>query len=650
MNSIIRWVIMLSVCVSPASLFAQTSDFPVLKSPYLGQKPPGMTPEILAPGIVSTNAGEFGSTFTPDGREFYFAISGAPFTVIAFMKLADQGWTRPEIAPFSGKYGDWDLNFSPDGKKLYFTSDRPFSGKGPRMDNSNLWVVEKTKTGWSTPKSLGAPINTDGSDNYPSTTDDGTLYFFHNDKGENDSDIYFSRSSGDTYSESVRLGEAINSTYAEWDPFIAPDESYLLFCSVNRPDGYGDSDLYISFRREDGTWTEAVNMGEKINTSKREICPSITADGKYLLFTSARKVTDKSFCKRQANYQEMINELTSPGNGESDIYWVDARVIDQFRPSRRQESRDTHPFPVLKGPYLGQEPPGMTPEIFAPGIVSKGFRDNGITFTPDGKEVYFGLEGVSYGVILCMKEENNRWTSPQVASFSGRYYDGEPNLSPDGNKLFFCSYRPVDGIEKPLRYADLWVTERTEKGWGKPVHLGPVINSEKWDVFPSLSNTGNLYFASYRNENWDIYTSTSVNGNYTKPEKLGDAINSAFDDFDAYIDPDEEYMIFCSSRPSDGYGRSDLYISFRNGDGTWTHAKNMGEEINSSRSELCPTVTADGKYIFFYSERNLFDTFSDSPITYEKKMNIVNSPGNGKGDIFWVDAKVIDLLRPNGSN
>jgi Tol biopolymer transport system component len=312
---------------------ARRDDFPALKGLYLGQKPPGMTPEIFAPGIVSTQAGEFGSTFSPDGNELYFAISGTPHTIIACMKFENDKWTRPQTAPFSGKYSDWDLNFSPNGNMLYFTSNRPFSGTGPPVDNSNLWIVERKGEGWSKPKSLGDVVNTGGSENYPSVTNDGTLYFFHNKKDENsNSDIYFSRLVEGKYTEPVKLGDAINSSYEEWDPFIAPDESYLIFCSVDRPDGFGDSDLYISFRKEEGTWTKAVNMGEKINTSTREICPSITSDGKYLFFTSARKLTDVSYSKRQKKYKEIINELNRPENGDSNIFWMDAKVIEELRP------------------------------------------------------------------------------------------------------------------------------------------------------------------------------------------------------------------------------------------------------------------------------------------------------------------------------
>ena len=144
-------------CVALISLFLfltiffgdcirQKDNFSLLKGPYLGQKPPGIIPEIFAQGIISTGASEFGSTFTPDGQEFCYAVSGVPRQVIVCIKSQASRWTQPQIPVFSGRYDDWDMNFSPDGKKLYFTSNRPFTGKGDPLDNSNLWVVEKTKT------------------------------------------------------------------------------------------------------------------------------------------------------------------------------------------------------------------------------------------------------------------------------------------------------------------------------------------------------------------------------------------------------------------------------------------------------------------------------------------------------------------------
>lgn len=296
--------------------------------------------------------------------------------------------------------------------------------------------------------------------------------------------------------------------------------------------------------------------------------------------------------------------------------------------------------PVLKGSYLGQEPPGKTPEIFAPGIVSTGFHERIAAFSPDGKEFYFALWGAPHGVILFMKQENNQWTKPQVVPFSGQYSE-EFSLSPDGNKIVLCSNRPLKGRGEPKESYEIWTVDRNETGWGEPKNLGSIIGG-----YPTLSKTGNLYFTSEREGGMgesDIYMSKFVDGVYTEPENLGDSINTHLKEVDSFITPDESCIIFC--RRGDGFGGYDLYISFREADGSWTKAKNMGDKINSGASEICPGISPDGKYLFFTSKRHTYKPFSDRPITYEEKIDILNSPGNGSEDIYWVSTEIIAELK-----
>jgi len=303
-------------------------------------------------------------------------------------------------------------------------------------------------------------------------------------------------------------------------------------------------------------------------------------------------------------------------------------------------------FPVLNGPYLGQKPPGITPEIFAPNIISKGYFECMAFFTPDGKEFYFMLWGAPHGVIVFTKEVGHRWTRPQVLSFSGKY-DGKFSLSPDGNKIVYSSNRPLDGSGEPLDFHHSWIVERTDDGWSEPKNLGPLINLEKsYSAYPSLSDNGNVYFFSNREGGMgeaDIWMSRFIEGRYAEPENLGKTVNTSLNDVDPFIAPDESYIIFC--RRNGGFGGYDLFISFREADGSWTKAKNMGEQINSKAREICPSVSPDGKYLFFTSDRRTHAPFSEVPITYEDKVEILNSPGNGNGDIYWVDAKVIKNLK-----
>jgi len=190
-------------------------------------------------------------------------------------------------------------------------------------------------------------------------------------------------------------------------------------------------------------------------------------------------------------------------------------------------------FPVLKGPYLGQKPPGITPEVFAPGIISTGFNDYCSIFSPDGKEFYFGLGSGPDYVIICTRVENQNWAKPEICSFSGKYNDSEPSISYDGKRIAFRSYRPMNGEGKPKDDSDIWIVERTGSIWSEPTRLPPLINTDSSDFYPAFSRTGDLYFSSDRNGDCDIYVSRFINGQYGKPEKLSAAINSKFDDWDA---------------------------------------------------------------------------------------------------------------------
>ncbi len=302
-------------------------------------------------------------------------------------------------------------------------------------------------------------------------------------------------------------------------------------------------------------------------------------------------------------------------------------------------------FPVLKGPYLGQQPPEMQRSIFAPGIVSTGYNEHCITFTPDGKEVFYRLLGPPHGVILTMKEENGTWTPPRVASFSGKY-DGKCSLSPDGNTILISSGSPPSGKGPVLNYWTIWIIKRTDSGWGKPQNL-PHLRG----AYPTMSNLGTIYFYDEDENNiGDIYRSLYKDGEYGEAQKVEAPINTEYWENDPYIAPDESYLIFQSDRPGT-FGEGDLFISYRLNDGNWSVPVNMGKRVNTKESgEACPFVTPDGKYLFFSGMCRNFPNYSETPITLTEKLKILNLPGYGSEDVFWVDAKIIQDLKPKELN
>ncbi len=303
---------------------------------------------------------------------------------------------------------------------------------------------------------------------------------------------------------------------------------------------------------------------------------------------------------------------------------------------------------VLKGPYIGQQAPGTIPEVFEPNYVSTGLDELNSIFSPDGREFYFCVRNYTGAVsIFQMKMEGEIWSKPALLPFASRFGDIDVTMSPDGNTLLFSSRRPLPGSEQPKEDYDFWMVHRVGGSWDSPMHLGESINSNRHDYYPMMTNSGTIYFSSQREGPGtnNIYRSELVNGTYSQAVKLCDSINTEYREFDPYISPDENILIFASSRPG-GFGASDLYISFKDKEGKWTTAQNLGNSINANSSEYCPMISPDGKYFFFTSARLNPIRLPDKPLTYNEFMIYHNSSGNGYSDIYWADAQFIEDLKP----
>ncbi len=305
-------------------------------------------------------------------------------------------------------------------------------------------------------------------------------------------------------------------------------------------------------------------------------------------------------------------------------------------------------FPSLSGPYLGQKPPGKTPEIFAPDIVSSNMSELNNVFTPDGKMFFFTVR--SLGPRLCsmmrMVSENGIWSEPRLLPFASRYGDIDMSVSPDGRWFFFCSRRPLTAGDEPKEDNDFWMSEITAGGFGEPRHLGEDVNSPRDDYYPVFTNEENLYFSSQREGPGtnNIYVSRYVDGKFQEAKKLPETINTEYRDYDPFVSPDESYIIFASERPG-GFGRSDLYISFKNDNNRWTEAVNMGGNINSAGADLCPMLSPEGKYFLYTSSRTIEQDFPERPVNYEGFKKIYDSSETPFGNIYWVSAEIIDELK-----
>ena len=309
-------------------------------------------------------------------------------------------------------------------------------------------------------------------------------------------------------------------------------------------------------------------------------------------------------------------------------------------------------LPVLKGPYLGQKPPGMTPEIFAPGIISMGYFERSVVFSPGQDELFFELRCLGFTtVLLRMKQNINVWSQPEMAFFSGipEYSDDCPFFTYDGQKLFFISQRPLSGNEEIKKDSDIWILPKTNGEWGEPIHGGNILNSAFNDDYPTLSKLNNLYFSSNREGNYDIYVSRFSDKGFSEPLRVDPAINTQNYEGHPFIAADESFLIFSSDRPGE-LGEADLYISFKGKKNEWLEPINMGDKINSRFHEAAPYVSPDGQYLFFCSFRPNPLPYGKRRLTYMEIKELLDGPGNGRGDIYWVSAKIIEELKPKGLN
>jgi hypothetical protein len=221
-------------------------------------------------------------------------------------------WTAPQILPLlSGDYWEADPYPYLDGKFLYFASNKPVEENTARNGSGwrwNIYMAERSGMHWKEPKPLPSPINLEDShDGHPWLTPNGSFYFCSSREGGlGGLDLYCSKQTEGRFTDPVNLGEAVNSKFGEEYFYLPPDESYIIFTSNNRPDGYGEHDLYISFKRDDGSWKQAKNMGSIVNSNTPDCFPRVSPDGKCLFYVSYKK-------------------------GNFDIYWMDAKIIDELK-------------------------------------------------------------------------------------------------------------------------------------------------------------------------------------------------------------------------------------------------------------------------------------------------------------------------------
>lgn len=265
-------------------------------------------------------------------------------------------------------------------------------------------------------------------------------------------------------------------------------------------------------------------------------------------------------------------------------------------------------------PFLNQPEPGTDVCLFAPGIISvPGRMRQSMTFSADAREYFFGVTDAAnwnYESILRTEDLGDGHFVTDTPSFVKEFRDGggsfigEPFLAPDGSRLFFVANYPPD----------IYVSKRVKGNeWSAATALPAPVNSEAAEWSPCVALDGTLYFCSTRNRDAGetrLYRCEPSEGGYGDPELLPGAINEDSVG-DPAVSPDESFIVFASPK-SGGIGGLDLYISFRQEDGTWSAGRNLGPKVNTTYEELGPRVSRDGKYLFFYRREKWKDaSFSD---------------------------------------
>ena len=298
----------------PSALIAQTSNNLTIPLP---------APLLCTEGNINTGFNERDFAMSPDGTELFYTLQspqGAFQTILYLTKDRQGKWSKPGIASFAGKYSDLEPAFSPDGRKLFFSSNRPLTGTA--VKDFDIWCVEKIDNKWGEPKNLGEPVNSSDDEYYPSITLSGNLYFtaaYKNSVGKED--IYLSVFDNGKYKEPVPLDTTINSTTFEFNAFVARDEQYIIFTSYGRIDDKGRGDLYMSTKDVMGNWQPAKNLAF-LNSDRMDYCPFVSFDNKNLFFTSERHALKKTFPNQPASYAELVQDYSGLLNGGGNIYRI----------------------------------------------------------------------------------------------------------------------------------------------------------------------------------------------------------------------------------------------------------------------------------------------------------------------------------------
>ncbi|MEO8431063.1 MAG: hypothetical protein ABI592_06095 [Acidobacteriota bacterium] len=305
----------------------------------------------------------------------------------------------------------------------------------------------------------------------------------------------------------------------------------------------------------------------------------------------------------------------------------------------------------------GGASPAFGGTVFAPGAVSTAMDEIGATFTPDGNTVYFARRSPTTSsppvqAIFVSRRNGSRWSPPVIVPFSGRWSDFAPSVSRDGSRLFFSSLRPRAGASAAREDADIWFVERDAAGaWGEPRNPGAPVNTDRNDSNACAAADGTLYFASDRESSLgiDLWRAAWTGSGWAAPENLGEGVNTPAYESQPAVAADQSFVVFTSvGRPDialtggSPYARGDLYVSLRRGS-AFEPARNLGPIVNTPATESNPSLSPDGRTLYFTSERGIARIPMAGGLTREGFENAMRGIENGRGNIYEISLEKLGL-------
>jgi len=397
-----------------------------------------------------------------------------------------------------------------------------------------------------------------------------------------------------------------------------------------------------------------VNLGPVVNDgSGQSWSPYVSPDGENFFFMSSRLTGPPM--SWPVSWSELQHRQRTPGSGRPGIYVMKASFLDDPDPGALETEPETptpvmnsHPYKATPGRYWGQALPGLEPELFAPGLISTGLGERDICMSSDGRFLLYGVMDLGLATVMISQWSGESWTEPITAPWhrDNDFACIEPAFSNDGQTVFFQSTMAAPGQvqgrgwETQNIYRSHWADGR----WSDAEVLAAPITTDAAEYFPSLAADGTLYFSREDEQGGvAIWSAKPLGSGYEVPVRLPAEVNAGKDCYNAFVAPDQRFIIVCIAGREDNLGPADFWISFRDPDGNWTAARNMGTKFNSAQSRaISAYLSPDEKILFFSSNRQIETTYNDNErLTRQDLLRINTQPGKGSSDVWWVDARVL---------